>query len=135
MRLRLGVAITVTLVALVPAVAMSWDHLDTAATAWGVLLEVGTLLALTTGMALLLQRQFRISEPAQFVVLAVVGLFMAVQMMGARWPMLVGPGPEWEEAHWRWTALFVATASVAAWQLRDPASRPLKRFLLGGAAG
>ena len=129
MRLRLGVAITVTLVALVPAVAVSWDYLDSASTAWGVLLEVCALLALTTGVALLLQRQFRISEPAQFVVLAVVGLLMAAQMMGARWPMLVGPGPEWAEAHGRWLAVLLAAGSVAAWQLRDAASRPLKRFL------
>ena len=84
---------------------------------------------MTSGAALLLQRQFGISEPAQFVVLSVVGLFLVAQMMGARWPMLVGPGPEWAEAHWRWAAVLLVAGSVGAWQLRDPASRPLKRFL------
>jgi hypothetical protein len=126
MRLRLGVVLVTTLVALVPAVTVTWEYLDSASTAWGVVLEVCALLAVTTGVALLLQRQFRISEPAQFVVLAVVGVCLVAQTMGARWPMLPGPGPEWAEAHWRWAGLLVVAGSVVVWQLRDPASRGVR---------
>ncbi len=107
MRLRLGVAVTAMLVALVPAISVSWDYLDSASTALGVLLEVGTLLALTTGVALLLQRHFGISEPAQFVVLAVVGVFMVAQMVGARWPMLAaGVLGAWLVVWWRALAVW-----------------------------
>jgi hypothetical protein len=129
MRMRLGLMLSATLVAVGPAVLVTWDQLGTTSTAGGVLIEVCALLAVTSGAALLLQRQFGISEPAQFVVLAVLGVFLVAQMVGARWPMLVGPGPEWAEAHWRWAGVLLVAGSVVTWQLRDAASRPLKRFL------
>lgn len=128
-RLRFGVAGLTGLIALGPATVVAWDYLDSRSTVVGVVLEVGVLLVLTVSAALVMQRQFGISEPAQFVVLVVVGLLMAVQMLGQRWPLLVPPGPQWAEAHWRWVGVLVVGLLVAAWQLRDPVSRPLRRSL------
>lgn len=129
MRLRFGVGGVATLTALTPAVVFTWEFLNTRATVLGLALEVCVLLALTVSAALVMQRQFGISEPAQFVVLVVLGLFMVAQLLGQRWPLLVPPGPQWAEAHWRLTGVLVAGLLVAAWQLRDPASYPLRRSL------
>ena len=51
------------------------------------------------------------------------------QMFGQRWPILVPPGPEWADAHWRWGGGLGLGLLVMVWQLRDPASRPLRRSL------
>ena len=130
MRVRFAVGGVALVVSVVPAVLTSWAYLDTSSTLAGVALEVCVLPALTLSAALVMQRQFGISEPAQFVILVVLGLMMAAQLLGQRWPLLVPPGPEWAEAHWRWAALLLIAGLVGGWQLRDPASRPLKRFLL-----
>lgn len=129
MRARFGVAGVAALIALAPATVVSWEYLNTQSTVLGVVLEVVVFPVLTLSVALVLQRQFGLTEPAQFLVLVVFGMLMVAQIMGARWPLLVGPGPEWVDAHWRWTAVLVVASSVGGWQLRDPASRPLKRFL------
>ncbi|MCZ3388929.1 MAG: hypothetical protein LH645_07335 [Actinomycetia bacterium] len=129
MRVRFGVAGVAAVIALAPATVVSWEYLNTRSTVLGVVLEVSVLLMLTLSVALVLQRQLGITEPAQFVVLVVFGMLMLAQMMGARWPLLVPPGPHWAEAHWRWAGALVLGLLVMAWQLRDPAARPLKRFL------
>jgi predicted membrane-bound spermidine synthase len=131
MRLRFGVGAAVVALALAPAALVTRPYLDTGSAAAGVLLEVCVLLVLTASAALVLQRQFGISEPAQFVVFVVVGLAMAAQLLGQRWPLLVPPGPQWAEAHWRWLGVLVVGLLVLAWQLRDPAARPLRRSLRG----
>jgi hypothetical protein len=130
MRVRFVVGGVALVVSVVPAVLASWAYLDTSSTLAGVALEVCVLPALTLSAALVMQRQFGISEPAQFVVLVVLVLMMTAQVLGQRWPLLVPPGPEWAEAHGRWAGVLLVSGIVGGWQLRDPASRPLKRFLL-----
>lgn len=129
MRLRFGVGGVAAVLATTPAVVALWEYLDTQSTVAGLLLEVCVLLVLTVSSALVMQRQFGISEPAQFVVLVLVGLLMGAQMLGQRWPLLVPPGPQWAEAHWRWAGVLVVGLLVMVWQLRDAASRPLRRSL------
>jgi hypothetical protein len=129
MRLRLVTAGVALAIAMLPATVVAWTYLDTRSTALGVVVEVLVLAVLTITAALVLQRQFGVSEPAQFVVLVVVGLLMAAQLLGQRWPLLVAPGPEWAEAHWRWVGVLVVGLLVLMWQLRDPASPPLRRSL------
>lgn len=129
MRVRFAVGGVALVVSVVPAVLTSWAYLDTRSTLAGVALEVCVLPALTLSAALVMQRQFGISEPAQFVVLVVLGLTMVAQLLGQRWPLLVPPGPEWAEAHWRWAGVLAASLLVMAWQLRDTAARPLRRSL------
>lgn len=130
MRMRFGVAGMAALIAVAPAIVVSWEYLNTRSTVLGVALEVLVLLVLTLAASLVLQRQFGINEPAQFVVLVVFGMLMLAQLMGARWPLLVPPGPQWADAHWRWAGILVVALVVMAWQLRDPASRPLRRSLV-----
>jgi hypothetical protein len=128
MRLRFVVGAVALAIALAPATLVTSRYLDARSTALGVVLEVCVLMVLTTSASLVLQRGFGMSEPAQFVVL-VVGFTMAAQVLGQRWPMLVPPGPQWAEAHWRWFGVLVVGLLVLVWQLRDPASPPLWRSL------
>lgn len=130
MRLRFVVGMAALTTALTPAIFVAWQYLDTPSIVMGVVLEVGVLAVLTVSAALVMQRQFGINEPAQFVVLVIVGLSMAAQLLGQRWPLLVPPGPQWADAHWRWAAVLGSVLVVMAWQLRDPASRPLRRSLV-----
>ena len=127
MQVRFAVGGVALVASVVPVVLTSWAHLNARSTLVGVALEVCVLLALTLSAALVMQRQFGISEPAQFVVLVVLGLMMAAQLLGQRWPLLVPPGPEWAEAHGRWAGVLAAALLVMAWQLRDAAARPLRR--------
>lgn len=129
MRMRFAVAAVALTTALAPATFVAWGYIDTGSIVMGVVLEVGVLAVLTVSAALVMQRHFGINEPAQFVVLVVVGLLMAAQLLGQRWPLLVPPGPQWADAHWRWAAVLAVALLVMAWQLRDPASRPLRRSL------
>jgi uncharacterized membrane protein YeaQ/YmgE (transglycosylase-associated protein family) len=129
MRIRFGVVGAVVAAALAPVVVVKWQYLSTWSTALGLAVEVCALVVLVLAVSLVLQRQFGVHEPAQFMVLVVVGLMMAAQMLGQRWPILVPPGQQWAEAHWRWTGVLVLGLLVMTWQLRDPASRPLRRSL------
>ena len=129
MRIRFGVAGVAVLLALAPAVVVKREYLNAGSTVLGLAVEVCALVVLVIAVSLVLQRQFGLSEPAQFMVLVVVGLLMAAQMLGQRWPMLVPPGPQWPEAHWRWFGVLVVGLLVLVWQLRDPASPPLWRSL------
>lgn len=129
MRTRFAVSAVAATVAMFPAAVVLSAYVNNWSVTVGIALEVCAVFALTTSAALLLQRQMGITEPAQFVVLVVVGLLMVTQMVGQRWPLLVPPGPQWAEAHWRWAALLVLGVLIVLWQLRDPASRPLRRAL------
>lgn len=129
MRIRFSVVGAAIVTALAPAVVANWEYLNTGSTVLGLAVEVCGLVVLAVAGSLVLQRQFGISEPAQFVVLVVLVLMMAAQMFGQRWPLLVPPGQQWTEAHWRWAGVLVAGLLVMAWQLRDSASRPLRRSL------
>ena len=95
----------------------------------GVAFEVCVLLALTLSAALLMQRQFGISEPAQFVVLVVLGLIDGGAAVG---PALAAARPSGTGVGRGALALggvLAAALLVMAWQLRDPAARPLRRSL------
>lgn len=127
--IRLGVVAAVTLAGIVPALLWLRGWLSDREIAFGVAIECMALMFLVVALVLIMQRQIGIAEPAQYVVLLVLGLYLATQLMGARWPMLVDPGPAWGGAHWRWVAVLVPTVGVIAWQLRDPASAPLRRWL------
>ena len=129
MRIRFGIAGVAVLMAFAPAVVVKREYLNAGSTVLGLAVEVCALVVLVIATSLVLQRQFGVSEPAQFMVLVVLGLMMAAQMMRQRWPLLVPPGPEWADAHWRWLGVLVLGLLVLAWQLRDPASRLLRRSL------
>ena len=129
MRIRFAVAGVAVVTTFVPAVVVKWEHLNAGSTALGLAVEVSALVVLTIAASLVMQRQFGVSEPAQFMVLVVLGLMMLAQMFGQRWPLLVPPGPQWAAAHWRWAGVLVVGLLVLVWQLRDPASRPLRRSL------
>ncbi len=129
MRLRFSVGGATVVFALAPAVVTTWSYVDAASTVLGLLVEVLVLVVLTTSVTLGLQRQLGIREPAQFVILVVLVLLLAAQLLGQRWPLLVSPGPLWDEAHWRWAGALVGGLVLLGWQLRDPASTPLRRWL------
>jgi hypothetical protein len=98
--------------------------------AWtGVVIEVAALAAVAAAASLTMQRRFEVDEPGQYVVLALVGLLLLLQAMSARWPMLVGPGPEWTKAHVRWAVVLVLGVVVVVWHLRDPAAPGLRAAL------
>lgn len=129
MRIRFGVAGVAVVTALAPAVVVKRQYLNAGSTVLGLAVEVCALVVLVIAASLVMQRQFGVSEPAQFMVLVVLGLMMAAQLLGQRWPLLVPPGQQWTEAHWRWAGVLVTGLLVLAWQLRDSASRPLRRSL------
>ncbi len=126
---RLLVVAGVVAVGLLPAAALMGGWVDDPATVGGLAVEIVTLLTFLVASALVMQRQFAVAEPAQYLALVVLGLFFLTQLIGQRWPLLIGPGPEWADAHRRWVAVGVASLMVIAWQLRDPASAPLRRWL------
>lgn len=129
MGMRFTVSAVAAIAAMLPAAVVLVEYVNTWSVTVGVALEVCGVFALTMSAALVLQRQFGITEPAQFVVLVVVALFMVAQIVGQRWPLLVPAGPQWAEAHWRWAVLLSIGVLIVAWQLRDPASRPVRRAL------
>jgi hypothetical protein len=123
---RLSVAASVVVFAALPPAILTGQLLR-ATTLWGLLLEATALLTLLAGCALTLQRRWNVDEPAQYTALGVMLLAMVDQLAAARWPLLVGPGPHWGNAHQRWGLLAAAAFGLCAWQLRDPASRPIRR--------
>jgi hypothetical protein len=122
MRGRLGTAVVVTGLALVPAVVAMRTHLSADAIR-GLLIEAMTLIALMSAFALTLQRRWRVLEPAQYLFLVAFLMAVADQITVGRWPLLLTPGPGWEDAHRRWLALGALALLACLWQLRDPASR------------
>ncbi len=128
---RLAVAVGVVAVATLPAALAVGERLS-GAVAWGLVLEAFGVLALLCGLSLVLQRRWRITEPAQYLALAVLLIGVADQMTAGRWPLLAGPGEQWADAHVRWAVLAAVAVAVVGWQLRDPASRA-GRFLRQGA--
>jgi hypothetical protein len=121
-------------VALVPVCIAVGDELS--GTVWcGLLLEVIALGALTSGVALLLQRRWRFFEPAQFVVFIVLIVGLYEQLTVGRWPLLAAPGGQWADAHWRWVAIGAGGLVLLAWQLRDPASGSWRRVFSPAMAG
>jgi hypothetical protein len=126
---RLVVAVGVVAVATLPA-ALAVGEFLTDAVAWGLVLEAFGVLALLCGLSLVLQRRWRITEPAQYLALVVLFIGVADQMTAGRWPLLAGPGGQWADAHVRWAVLAAVAVAVVGWQMRDPASRgvwPLHR--------
>jgi hypothetical protein len=92
----------------------------------GWTVEVFAFVAVTMASALVLQRRWGLDEPGQYAGLGVVVTYLGAFALSSRWPMLVGPGPEWSEAHARWLVVGVAATVIAAIQLRDPASRGIR---------
>lgn len=118
---RLAVAAGVVAAGTLPAALVVGGRLS-GAVAWGLVLEAGGVLALLVGLSLTLQRRWQITEPAQYLVLGVLLIGVADQLTAGRWPLLVGPGEQWADAHVRWAVLSAAALAVVGWQLRDPAS-------------
>lgn len=128
-RSRVGVrlmvaAVLVTFGCLVPA-ALAAAEIRQAGLWLGICIEVAGIFAVAVAVALVMQQHFGVDEPAQFVVLGLFALFLTLQALGVRWPMLVGPGAEWSDAHIRWVVLLALASGVVAWHLRDPAARGL----------
>jgi len=93
----------------------------------GFALEVVGFTCLAAGIALVLQQRFGVDEPASFAGLGIVGLVLAVPMLAMRWPMIVGPGPLWHDAHVRWAGVLLVALAVVAYLTRDPAAGSLLR--------
>ena len=125
---RLAVAVGVVVVATLPAVLAVGGLLD-AGVGWGLVLEAFGVLALLCALSLTLQRRWRITEPAQYLVLGVLLIGVADQTTAGRWPLLAGPGEQWADAHVRWAVLVAVAVAVVGWQLRDPASRAVRLSL------
>ncbi|HVQ87017.1 MAG TPA: hypothetical protein VMT88_02440 [Actinomycetes bacterium] len=92
------------------------------AVAGGVGIEIAAAAVVTAAFSLMMQRSHGLSEPGQFAGVVSIGVFLAAQLIGVLWPMLVPPGDLWTEAHWRWAGLALIGVILLAWQLRDPAS-------------
>jgi hypothetical protein len=88
----------------------------------GVVLEIAAMIGVAAALSLTMQRWLGLSEPGQFAGIGVVGTLLCAQLVGARWPMLVGPGPQWEAAHLRWAVVLLLAGLAVGWQLRDPAA-------------
>jgi len=88
----------------------------------GVVLEIAAMIGVAAALSLTMQRWLGLFEPGQFAGIGVVGTLLGAQLVGARWPMLVGPGPQWEAAHLRWAVVLLFAVLVVVWQLRDPAA-------------
>lgn len=123
---RLVAASFVVALAAAPTVVAT-GHLVTSAVLWGLALEAAAMLSLLTGVALTLQRRLQVAEPAQYAALGVLLLAVADFITAGRWPLLVWPGPAWASAHGRWALVAAAGVALCAWQLRDPAARPILR--------
>ena len=119
--LRLSAVILTTCIASAPAWFVAMRELS-GADAAGLIVEVVAVLSLVCAVALTLQRQWRILEPAQYVVFVVLLVAVADQATAGRWPLLIPPGPGWSDAHWRWFAMGVVALLLLTWQLRDPAA-------------
>jgi hypothetical protein len=109
------------LCAVAPALVILADRLNTESL-WGLLVEAVSLLALLSAVALTLQRRWRVLEPAQFAVFAVLLIAVFEQVTAGRWVLLASPGPAWTDAHRRWAVIAVLALLVCLWQLRDPAA-------------
>jgi len=97
----------------------------------GLALETACLVLLGVAIALSLQRRRGIVEPGQFAALGVLLSALAAHLLGARWPMLVNPGPDWSAAHLRWLAVLAVALAVVAMCLRDPAAQSLRSKVTG----
>lgn len=119
---RLAVAAVVLPVAAVPAAVVVREHLSASLVA-GLAAEGFATLALLCALSLSMQRVWGIAEPAQYLPLTLLLVGVVEQLTAGRWPLLAGPGPQWDDAHWRWAVVALVASGAAAWQLRDPASR------------
>ena len=131
---RVAVATVTVLLGFLPAMFAVWRYID-AAVIWGVALELGVVFVVLSGVALWLQSTWRLLEPAQYLVLLIVAIGVYEQATLGRWPLLAGPGPEWQAAHARWAVVGLAGVALLAWQLRDPAARPIRRVVALPGAG
>ena len=118
---RLAVVLGATLLAGLPAALVARDQLS-AGLLTGLLLEAFAVVAVLCAVAMLLQRRWRIFEPAQFMVFAVLLFPMADQMTAGRWPLMVSSSIGWDDAHRRWMVTAAVALVALAWQLRDPAA-------------
>jgi hypothetical protein len=115
--------VAVVVLGVVSAALVCAQRVPLAIAVGGLTAEVFAFVAVTAASALVLQRRWGIDEPGQFAGLGVVGTYLGAFILSSRWPMLVGPGPDWSEAHARWLVVGVVATVIAAIQLRDPASR------------
>ncbi len=119
---RLLLVCVAVLVGCLPAIILTSERVSLRHEWPGVVLEIAAMVGVAAALSLTMQRWFGLSEPGQFAGIGVVGTLIGAQLVGARWPMLVGPGPQWEAAHLRWAVVLVIAVLVVMWQLRDPAA-------------
>jgi len=105
-----------------PATVLTSQRVSLAGEWLGVVLEIAAMIGVAAAFSLTMQRWLGLSEPGQFAGVGVVATLVGAQLVGARWPMLVGPGPQWEAAHLRWAIVLLLAVLVVVLQLRDPAA-------------
>lgn len=121
--LRLMLMSAVVMIGCMPLVVVIVARVSLGSDWWGVLLEIAVLTTVGAAFSLTMQRWRGLAEPGQFAGVAVIGTMVAANMLSARWPMLVTPGPDWDEAHQRWGVPLLMAGVLVVWQLRDSAAR------------
>lgn len=91
---------------------------------FGVTVELAAVLTVAWAVAVWGRRSG--FEHPGIVTTPVLLASLLVAASVSRAPMLVGPGPQWTEAHVRWAVVLVAAAGALVAGMRDPAAR--RRF-------
>lgn len=91
----------------------------------GVALELLATMLFGLAVAAVAARFWAVNEPGILAVPTVIGLWMALQLLPQGWAVLVAPGPQWADAHLRWTVLLALSAAAIAVASRDRATRRL----------
>jgi len=97
----------------------------------GLALEVAGYASLGALLTLGVQRRADVDEPGTAGGLLLLAFLAGQLVLTPRWPMLVGPGPQWPAAHIRWAALLLVTLGGLAWVTRDPARRTARAWVAG----
>ncbi|WP_433205472.1 hypothetical protein ACQP00_37865 [Dactylosporangium sp. CS-047395] len=119
-RLLLRVALAVAVVA--PLWSLMLVYLGPSSVGFGVSVELGAGLVLGWAVAVW-GRRFGVDQPGLATSPALLAALLLAASLSAKAPMLVGPGPQWTDAHLRWSCLLAGAACVLVAGLRDPAAR------------
>lgn len=95
--------------------------------AGGLSIEAATLTASVTALAAGLARWRGTVDPGTVTAPAVLAAGLLLPQLPDAVALAVLPGPDWQAAHVRWSAVLVVAAAGLALSLRDPAARPLRR--------
>ena len=87
----------------------------------GLTVELAAVLAVVWTVATWARRR-GIDHPGIITTPALLAALLLTASF-SRAPMLVGPGPQWTSAHWRWSGILLGATCVLLAGMRDPAAR------------